>query len=229
MKTIKRYYGLAKPGIIYGNILVAAAAFAFGSQGGIEWEKFFLMLAGLACVIGGSCVLNNIADRRLDAKMTRTAGRALAAGLISPRRAALYAGVLLGFGVTLLWATNIFALAAALAGAVVYVCMYTPLKPRSSLALYVGAVAGATPPVVGYAAAAGRLDWYAAALFAVLYLWQVPHFLAIARYRFSEYAAAGIPLAVREPRTDKEKKNARMAFFGSLVVLLAFCGMLAVL
>jgi protoheme IX farnesyltransferase len=220
---IKEYYELAKPGIVYGNSLVAGAAFIFGSGATIDWQQFFFMIVGLAFVVASACVFNNYYDRNLDAKMERTKHRALAAGNIRGITALLFAGALGLVGFFLLHNTNNLAVLSALLGFVVYVFLYTPLKPRSGLALFVGAVAGATPPVVGYTAAANSVDLIAVLLFAFLFLWQIPHFLAIARYRYDEYAAGGVPLLVSKPANEQERKRARTVFYLSLVVLLLFC------
>ena len=219
--NFNQYLELTKPRLALGNLLVAGAAFIFGSPEVIDWNAFAFMFLGLWCVIGSACVFNNIYDRGIDAKMERTRSRALVTGIIAKTSAMLFGTALLMIGIGLLSATNIFALGAAAVGWATYVLWYTPLKHRSSLALYVGAVSGATPPVVGYAAAAGMLDWYAAGLFVILYLWQLPHFLAIARYRFDEYAAANVPLAVMRPTSDTQKLRARKIFYASLVVLVA--------
>jgi len=229
MNVCTEYLTLTKPGIVVSNTLVAAAAFVFASRlyaGFIDWSKFTLLLAGLACIVGSACVFNNVADRALDARMARTAARAVAAGKISPFAANMFGSALLLAGVVLLLRVNFLALGAALGGFVVYVFMYTPLKPRSAGALFVGAVAGAMPPAVGYAAAAQTLDLWALGLFAFMYLWQLPHFWAIARYRFDDYKNAGVPLLAREPKSEQEKTRARRIFFGSLIVLVLFCAVL---
>lgn len=226
MSVLNSYLELTKPRLALGNLLVAAAAFVFGAPPIFDWYSFVLMLAGLWCVIGSACVFNNIYDRDIDARMERTRTRAMVTGALSKRRAMLFGTLLLALGLLLLFYTNIFALCVAVAGWISYVLLYTPLKHISGLALYVGAVAGATPPVVGYAAAAGTLDWYAAGLFALIYLWQLPHFLAIARYRYDDYAAANIPLAVRAPQSEKERRRARIIFHASLVLLLIVSALL---
>jgi protoheme IX farnesyltransferase len=223
---IKSYYRLTKPRMVFTNVLVAAAAFVFASHDALNWQIFFIMILGLTLVVASACVLNNYADRDIDAKMERTKNRALAAGLLPPSHALLFGCVLLLLGVLVLLTTNLLALGAALVGFIVYVFIYTPLKPRSGYALYAGAIAGATPPLVGYAAAAHMLDYYALAFFLFLFLWQIPHFLAIARYRYDEYHNAGIPLLVSRPQGEKEHHQARMIFYLSLVVLLLFCAVL---
>ena len=217
------YYQLAKPRMVYGNLLVAGAAFAYASQG-LDWIALGWALAGLGFIIGSACVFNNVYDRHIDAAMERTKNRALVRGDISVQGALVYGRVLLAAGVAaLFFFTNLVTLAAALAGFICYVFLYTPIKHYSPYALYVGAVAGGTPPLVGYAAATGMLDYTAALLFGFLFLWQIPHFLAIAVYRNDEYAAAGVPLFMRGPYTQKQKKVARIIFYLSLVVLLGWC------
>jgi protoheme IX farnesyltransferase len=221
--TIKNYYRLTKPGIIYGNLLTAAAGFFVAGRGPVDWALLCWMLLGLSLVIGSACVFNNYFDRGIDAKMERTRGRAIAAGRISGRAAIIFGSILLPLGVAALYFfTTPWALAAALAGFAVYVFLYTPLKHRSSMSLYVGAVAGAMPPVVGYAAGAGAIDYVALILFALIFAWQLPHFIAIAFYRFSEYAAAGVPLVVRNEPPLAAKRRARRIFLASLIVLLIF-------
>lgn len=205
------------------NVMVAAATYVFASPEVFDWETFAIMASGLAFVIASACVFNNVADRKLDTHMERTKNRALATGKVSPLQGVVYAFALLVLGVALLMQVHLLALVAAMVGFFVYVFLYTPLKPKSGYALYVGAVAGATPPLVGYAAAAHALDIYAWALFAILFLWQVPHFLAIARYRFDEYAAGGVPLLIKESPSGEARKKARKIFHYSLVFLLLFC------
>ncbi len=220
----KTYYHLTKPGIIYGNSLVAVAAFFFASRGDVDWLLLLAMLGGLAFIIACGCVLNNIADRKMDAHMARTKKRAMVTGTISIPQALVFAVVLGLLGTFILgFYTNLLTLAVALLGLFVYAGLYTPLKPRSPFALFVGAFAGAVPPVAGYVAVTNMLDWYAVALFVALYLWQLPHFLAIAVYRYNEYTAAGVPLYIKKEPSERAKVVAKKVFRYSLVVLLLFC------
>lgn len=222
---IRNYISLTKPGIIFGNVLVAASAFVFGAPDAFDWKLFLYMNAGLSLVIAGAAVFNNYVDRFIDAKMERTKHRPLAAGTIPLFPALMFGTALSLAGAGLLWLTNPYAFGAALVGFFGYVLVYTPMKHVSGYAVYVGAVAGATPPVVGYAAATGLIDTTAAWLFVLLFLWQLPHFIAIAMFRFHEYTAAGVPLLISEP-SDTRKTQARKIFYASLVVLLVFCGAL---
>jgi protoheme IX farnesyltransferase len=227
--TFRTYYELAKPRMVYANVLVAAAAFIYASHGAADWMLGAAAIAGLGCVIASACTFNNYLDRGMDAKMERTKCRALPSGLLPGSHALAMGSLLLVAGLALLSMTTAAAFLVALAGWVVYVLMYTPLKPRSPHALFVGAVAGAVPPVVGYAAVTGTLDATALALFIFLFVWQLPHFVAISIYRGEEYAAADVPMFFKGPHTAAQKKVARTIFFASLVVLLAWCALLVVL
>lgn len=221
---VKAYYELIKPRIIYGNMLTAAAGFFAAGEGPLDWGVLFLMLAGLACVVGSACAVNNFFDRGIDAHMERTKNRVLVRGAIQGSSALALASVLLVAGSALLWLyTTPLALFAALAGFVVYTALYTPLKHMSGHALWVGAIAGAMPPVVGYTAATNTIDGIALTLFIFLAVWQVPHFLAIALYRWSEYKAAGVPLLIRQEPGERAKRQGRVVFYVSLLVLLVAC------
>lgn len=224
--TFRTYYELAKPRMVYANVVVAAAAFIYASHGAASWTVGALALLGLGLVIASACTFNNYMDREMDAKMERTKCRALPSGKLSGTHALVMGALLLVAGVMLLAATTLAALVVALAGWVTYVFLYTPLKPHSPHALFVGALAGAVPPVVGYAAVAGTLDSTALALFLFLFVWQLPHFVAISIYRGEEYAAADVPMYFTGTHTARQKKLARLVFYISLVVLLAWCVLL---
>lgn len=223
---LKAYYRLAKPGIVYGNALAAAAAFLFAS-GAVNLPLFAATITGLSLVMASACVFNNFLDRDIDAAMARTKTRALVAGTIPVEYAIFYATLLglAGFGLLLAY-TNFLTFGVALLGFVLYVCVYTPLKRITPHTLWVGSLAGATPPVVGYTAVTNTLDLNALWLFLFLFIWQVPHFLAIAVYRFEEYRAAGIPLFITKPPGPKARRLGRAVFYASLVVLLAWCAAL---
>ena len=196
---IKAYYELTKPGLVWGNLITTLAGFLFASQFDVSLPLLFGTLAGTAFVIASACVFNNIFDSNADAKMPRTKRRAIPTGVISPAAARVFASFLsfAGFAI-LFFGVGLLAGFVALIGSLVYVGLYTPLKYRSPLAVFVGALAGACPIVIGYSAALGRVDFVALILFITLVLWQMPHFYAIALYRRADYAAAGIPvLSVR--------------------------------
>ena len=222
---LQAYYRLTKPGIIYGNALMYAAGFFLASSQRIDWELFISGLAGLSLVIGAACVFNNIADREMDAHMERTKKRALVSGAISIKDATTFGYFLAIPGLLELYLlTSFTAFFTALVGFAVYVFAYTPMKRKSPYALFVGAIAGAVPPVVGYTVITDSYDGWALLLFVLLFAWQIPHFLAIAFKRYDEYAAAGVPLLLpRGFANDREKKFANLVFVGSLVLLLVAC------
>lgn len=222
---INDYLRLSKPGIVRGNVIVAAACYVFAMDA-FDLVEFGALAVGLGLVIAGACALNNYYDRDIDARMERTKHRPVPSGRIGATGALLFGAVTALAGFAFLSYDGWLAVAGALAGFLLYVFAYTPMKHWSAQALYVGALAGATPTLVGYAAAAHALDAAAWGLFAFLFVWQLPHFGAIAIYRYDEYAAAGVPLLVTHPPSESRKRAARKAFYASLVVLLVFCGAL---
>jgi len=150
-------------------------------------------LFGIGLVSAGAGALNEALERRIDAKMKRTADRPMAAGRFS-----LAQGVAAGLGalalgsVWLAMNTNLLTVALALLTAFTYVAIYTPLKRFTSLATFIGAFPGAMGPLLGWTAARGRIEWQGVALFAILFVWQFPHFMAIAWLYRDDYARAGI-------------------------------------
>lgn len=192
---IKTYYMLTKPGIIFGNLITAVGGFALGSIGRMNYALFLATLFGLGAVIASSCVFNNFIDRNADKKMARTQNRALVKGIVSIPKAVLFAVLLALVGITVLvlWTNTLTVIGAAI-GFFFYVIMYSLIKYWTTHATLIGSISGAMPPVIGYCAASNRFDLGAILLFAVLVLWQMPHFFAIAMYRFDDYAAASIPV-----------------------------------
>lgn len=192
---IKTYMMLTKPGIILGNLVTTAAGFFLASKGHFNPLLFTEMFIGLGFVIASAGVLNNCYDRAIDAKMKRTQYRALVTGEITLSQAIVFGSFLgiLGLSILLLF-TNILTAIVALTGFSVYLVLYAICKYRSFYGTLVGSIAGAIPPVVGYTAVSNQLDLGAFIIFAVLVLWQMPHFFAIALYRIEDYKAASIPV-----------------------------------
>jgi protoheme IX farnesyltransferase len=192
---IKRYYELTKPGIIYGNLLTALAGFLFGSHWRLPLGLFAGTMLGISLVIASACVINNYIDRGIDDAMARTRGRALVAHTIDPRAALAYATILGLLGLALLIGlTNRWVVLIGLVGFIDYIVFYSYTKRKSSLSTLVGSVCGAAPIMAGYVAAVGHIDIAAGLLFAIMVVWQMPHFFAIGLYRRSDYAAAGLPI-----------------------------------
>jgi protoheme IX farnesyltransferase len=193
--SIKTYYELAKPGVIYSNALTATGGFFLATRGHLYPALFLAMIVGLSLVIGSASVCNNYQDREIDQKMARTKNRVSVQGLVSTRSMVAYGVLLLVFGLLILASlTNPLTASVALIGFLAYVPLYGFYKRRSVHGTLIGSISGAIPPVVGYCAVTWRLDLAALLLFAALVFWQMPHFYAIAMYRQEEYAAANIPV-----------------------------------
>ncbi len=188
------FLALSKPRITFLVVVTAAVGYAIGApvfQPGV----FLAVLAGTALVAGGASALNQYAERDVDARMLRTRGRPLPAGRLAPAEAFAFGVVMAGAGLGILSVgTTPLTVALGLAALVTYVLAYTPLKRVTSLCTVVGAVPGALPPLMGFAAARGTLDRSAWALFAVLFLWQLPHFLALSWMYREDYARGGFPM-----------------------------------
>ena len=172
-----------------------AAGFLLAAHGHIDFKLLTATLVGLSLIIASGCVFNNIYDKDIDAKMQRTKNRAMVTGAVSKRAAAIFGAILIVLGVVCLSLfSTLYSLVTALLGFFVYTLVYTPLKSKTVYATLIGAVAGATPPVVGYTAVTGKFDLGALVLFLILVLWQMPHFYAIGIYRLADYKAANIPI-----------------------------------
>lgn len=194
-QTLRAYYYLTKPGIVYGNALMAIAGYFFGAQGSPSLMTFFAMLFGICAVMASACVYNNVIDRDIDLKMERTKKRAVPTGIISLPRALVFASILLIVGVSLLvFGANLLTALVAIGGHIAYVLLYGIAKRKTVHGTLVGTLSGSTPPVIGYTAATGSLDLTALLLFLILVAWQMSHFYAIAIFRRDDYASANIPV-----------------------------------
>lgn len=203
--TMRDLVSLTKPRITL-LVLITTAGGMWLAPTRLSWPLVAVMLLATGAVVGSANALNCWLERDIDRHMRRTASRPLPAGRLDARLA-------LGFGLALgVLAVPVLAFAVnpltGLLGAaalVSYVAIYTPLKQRSPAALLVGAVPGALPPLMGWTAATGRIEAPAVVLFGILFLWQLPHFLAISLFRKEEYASAGLRVlpAVRGERVTK--------------------------
>ena len=175
-ETIKNYLLVAKPGIVFGNLISAAAGFFLASKGLVDSVALPATLIGISLVVASGCVFNNCVDRKIDRKMVRTRNRALAKGLISLKIAVSYATILGIAGMALLCAvTNLLSVVIVAAGLVIYVGVYSLYMKRSSVySTLIGSLAGATPPLAGYCAVTGRFDMGAVLLLSIFSLWQMP-------------------------------------------------------
>jgi len=195
------YAELTKPRITFLIVLTAAAGFALATKGRIDYLRLVTAMVGVGLLSSGIATLNQYLERDLDALMRRTADRPLPAGKLLSWEALVF-----GVGLTALAEVYLAVLVnplTALLGLTVvagYLFAYTPLKTKTSLSTLVGAFPGAVPPLIGWTAARGELSLEAWVLFAILFLWQFPHFLAIAWMYREDYARAGIlMLPVVEP------------------------------
>lgn len=207
---------LAKPGITR-MVLITTALGVLAAPGPFVWSDLLATIVGTGLVVAGANALNMFLERDSDALMRRTRERPLPTGRLSSDEALAF-GVLVSVSGLFVLAQFVSVAAVALAaGALLsYVLVYTPLKRVSSIALYVGAVPGALPPAIGYAALTGTVDGVGLYMFLILFVWQLPHFLAITMFRSSEYGRAGLKVLVNERGETYTKKT---ALFLSLLLL----------
>jgi len=224
---MRDYIALTKPRITWLIMMSAGIGYFFGLPNATGWREFLSniqllsllhTIIGTALIASGTAALNQWFERDADRKMRRTAGRPLPLGLLTPARALAFGVALSLAGFTELWlGVNLLC---GLIGAFtlsMYLFLYTPLKQRTWWSTTVGAIPGAMPPMIGYAAAAGRLTPEAWILAAILFLWQFPHFYAIAWMYKEDYAQAGIRmLPVVEP--DCRSTARQMVLYGIALI-----------
>jgi len=198
------FLALTKPRITLLVVLTTLVGFLVAVPRPVPTLLLLHALVGTALAAGAAGALNQWAERRLDAEMRRTARRPLPSGRLTPLEAAAF-GLGLTVAGTAYLALTTNALASAIAALTVasYLLLYTPLKRVTSLATVVGAVPGALPPLIGWAAARGRLGPEAWVLFGILFLWQMPHFLALAHLYRADYARAGFRMLTVEDATGR--------------------------
>ncbi len=193
--AIAAYWALTKPEINFLIAIVTCAGFYLGLPADLHHFPFLLLIHTLLSTLllsSGASALNQYIERRFDARMRRTARRPLAAGKLEPASARRF-GLLLSFAGAIYLAATVNVLASLLAAVTLvgYVALYTPLKRMTPWCTLAGAFSGAMPPLIGWAAASGRLSAEAWVLYAILFLWQFPHFMAIAWMYRDDYARAG--------------------------------------
>jgi len=200
------YWALTKPDVNLLILITTAAGFCLAHSIHLLRFPVFLLvhtLAGTLLVAGGTATLNQYVERRFDALMRRTKGRPLAAGRIQPSHA-LWFGLTLSVSGALYLAAAVNLLASVLAVLTLlsYLLIYTPLKRKTPLCTLVGAFPGAAPPLIGWAAASGTLSLEAWILYGLVFLWQFPHFMAIAWMYREDYERAGYMVLPRGERRD---------------------------
>jgi heme o synthase len=193
--VLSDYWSLTKPEVNFLIAVTAAAGFWLGaptSFAHFPWTSLLHTLIGTVLVASGAATLNQLIELRFDAQMRRTARRPLVSRRIEPAHALWFGISVSVFGaIYLVVATNALASLLSILTLLGYLFLYTPLKRKTPLCTLLGALPGAMPPLIGWAAASGRLDGNAWLLFAIVFLWQFPHFMAIAWMYREDYARAG--------------------------------------
>lgn len=192
--SLADFFELTKPRITFLVLITTAVGYRLGLSHGFDLTALIALLAGTALVSGGASALNQYWEREADARMRRTRTRPLPSGRLAPAEALAFGVVLSAAGLAMLATVNGMTYFLGVAALASYVLAYTPLKRVTSLCTVVGAVPGALPPMMGWAAARGSLGPEAWALFGVLFLWQLPHFLAIGWIYREDYARGGFPM-----------------------------------
>jgi protoheme IX farnesyltransferase len=212
------FVALTKPRLNFLVIVTTLMGYYVGADHDGQTWVLLATIVGTALVAGGSAALNQVFERDIDGLMQRTRMRPLPTGRIQPGEATVFGAALSLIGlVVLAVGAGWLPMGVAAATLVTYAFVYTPLKRRTALATVLGAVPGALPPVIGWAAARGDLSLPAWALFAIVFFWQMPHFLAIAWLYRDDYARAGIPLLpVVDPDGHSTGRQA-LAYTGALI------------
>ncbi len=212
------YWMLTKPEVNFLVVATTLAGFYLASPGTVRWMLMVHTLLGTLLVASGTATLNEYLERKQDARMRRTSGRPLPAGRISPAEALGFGLMVSAGGGIYLWlAVNALAGLLAILTLVSYLALYTPLKRLTPLCTLVGAVPGAMPPLIGWAGARGSLSLEAWTLYAILFVWQFPHFLAIAWIYREDYARAGFEML---PAGDVEGRFTGREIFAFTLALL---------
>ena len=207
------YLELTKPRITLLVLITTAVGFYMNSTGGIDGLLLLHPIVGVGLVAGGASALNQYQERHQDARMHRTRERPLPEGRITEFDALVFSWSISVAGIVyLLLFTNLVTGVLAAITLTLYVFLYTPLKSRTALAILVGAVPGAAPPILGWTSAGGAVDGMAIVLFSIVFLWQMPHFLAIAWLYDEDYLRGGFQkLTIRN--TGAESASLQIIFF----------------
>jgi len=218
---------LTKPRITTLVVITAAVGYAVGAKGGFDPAVFTALLFGTAMVAGGASALNQYSERELDGRMERTRLRPLPAGRLAPAEALAFGLAVSGAGLVLLATVNVLTPLLGAAALASYVLLYTPLKRITSLCTVVGAIPGAIPPMMGWVAARGMIGAGAWALFGILFLWQLPHFLAIGWIYREDYARAGFPMLTVLDLDGRSTGRQMMLYSAALIPVTLLAGAFA--
>jgi protoheme IX farnesyltransferase len=214
---LRDYYTLTKPEVNMLILMTTSAGYYLGSSGPLRVGRLLITLMGTLLVASGTATLNQLMEKHYDAQMRRTANRPLVSGRLSSREACWFGLALSAVGGALLAASiNLVSALLAIGTLLGYLLVYTPLKRKTPLCTLLGAVPGAMPTLIGWAAASGGVGRNAWLLFGVLFLWQFPHFLAIALLYREDYAVAGFRML---PRFDVDGRFTKVEILVFAVLL----------
>ena len=196
---------LTKPRITFLVLITTLVGFYMGSRDGVNFLLLFHAIVGTGLVASGASALNQYFERDLDARMARTRNRPLPDGRLFPNEALVFSSLMSAGGVAyLMFFVNVLTGVLGAATLTGYIFVYTPLKTRTALCTLIGAFPGAAPPVMGWTAARGEIDAVALSLFAILFLWQMPHFFAISWIFTEDYTRAGFSMHVSGESTGRQ-------------------------
>ncbi len=214
------YFELAKPRVLTMVLITTLAGFYMGSGDQFEVSLALKLVIGTGLAAGGTLALNQYIERGTDALMDRTRHRPIPSGRLRPIEAVIFGAIIAVGGISYLW-INVNPLSAIVTGAitVLYLGAYTPMKRFTWLCHAIGAVPGALPPVIGWAAARNGVDGEALVLFAIMFLWQLPHSLSIARLYQRDYARAGIRMLPEAGRYGDPANSLMIAATSALLVV----------
>ena len=212
------FLALTKPRLNTLVVVTAGVGYGLGVSGQFDVATLLHTMLGSFLVAGGAATLNQVAERDIDEAMQRTRHRPIPSGRVLPWEARVFAALITGLGLTeLAVGTNVLAAGVALATLVSYVAVYTPLKRRSPLSTLVGAVPGALPPVIGWAAARGTLGVEAWVLFGIVFLWQLPHFHALSWMHRDDFRRANLPIMAVIDESGQRNAKQALAFTVALL------------
>lgn len=216
------YLELTKPGITRMVLVTTAAGYALGASGRIELFGLLHTVLGTGLVSAGAGALNHEREWRIDARMNRTRDRPVPAGRVRPRTAMLFGGLLAVLGLVYLQLfTTTAAVVLAALSLISYVAVYTPLKPVTSVSTLIGGIPGALPILVGWAGTGRPLGPAAWSLFGIMFLWQIPHFLALAWLYRDDYRRGGLAMiSVQDPEGEATSRQAMVYALALLPVSL---------
>jgi len=218
--VLSDYLELAKPRLLALVLITVVAGFFSAASGEINIFLLINAVVGTGLLVGGAGALNQYIERNVDAKMHRTQRRPLPDGRINPRRAMLGGLMTCIFGLGYLWIfCNTLSAALGLLATLIYLLLYTPMKQRTTFNTWVGALSGALPPLIGAAAVNGELPRQSLCLFLIVFIWQLPHFIAIAWLHRDDYNSAGMKMIGIAKGGHKQMRVQLLVTAGLLVAI----------